>query len=156
VTSAEVQLPAARGRLPGQARALFGDFIEGRWEQARRKLHEDMRGHVDIVGRIADGWADPASPVGGSRRLGAPSTRQFGDYTVVELPLTFNAGEGLGRVALDQEGKVDGLSMQRPRCHRLDPRHVRIVVHGVPAVRDLITAGRPHRSRRQPRLVSNP
>jgi hypothetical protein len=48
--------------LPGQATALFGDFIEGRWEQARRKLHEDMRGHVDIVGRVADGWADPASP----------------------------------------------------------------------------------------------
>lgn len=139
-----------------RARALFGDFTEGRWEQARGKLHQDMRGHVDVVGRIAHGWAHTASHAGGFERVGEPSARQFGDYTLVELPLTFKAGEGLGRVALDQEGKVAGLSVQYPRRHRLDPRPVRILARGIPGVRDLITVGRPRHARRLPRPVSNP
>jgi len=45
-----------------RARALFGDFTEGRWEQARGKLHQDMRGRVDVVGHIAHWWAHTASP----------------------------------------------------------------------------------------------
>jgi len=138
-----------------RARLLFGDFTEGRWEQARAKLHEDMRGQVDVVGHIAHWWAPTTSAVGGFERMGEPSARQFGDYTVVELPLTFKAGEGLGRVALDQEGKVAGLSVQCPRRHRLDPRPVRILAHGIPEVRDLIEVGRPRHARRLPRPVSN-
>lgn len=119
--------PAAADR----ARALFGDFIEGRWEERRGEFLENMRGHVD-VGRIAHGWAQAASSVGGFKRMGEPSARQFGDYTVVEVPLTFKAGAGLGRVALDHEGKVAGLSVQCPRRGRLDPRPVRIFVYGIP------------------------
>jgi hypothetical protein len=134
-----------------RARALFGDFTEGRWDQARAKLHEDMRGQVDVVGRIAHGWASTASPVGGFERVGEPSASQLGDYTVVELPLTFQAGEGLGRVALDQDGKVAGLFMQCPRRRRLDPRPVRILTRGIPEVRDLIRVGRPRHARRLPR-----
>lgn len=144
-------MPHVPPDAPGRARALFDDFTDGRWEQARGKLPKDMRGHVDVVGRIAQGWAHIASPIGGFERVGEPSARQFGDYTVVELPLTFKADEGLGRVALDQEGKIAGLSMQYPRRHRLDPRRVRILAHGVPRVRDLITVGRPRHARRLPR-----
>lgn len=47
-----------------RARALFGDFIEGRWEQARGEFHEDMGGHLDVR-RIALGWAHTASSAGG-------------------------------------------------------------------------------------------
>lgn len=137
-----------------RACALFGDFTEGRWEQARGKLHQDIHGHPDVIGGIAHGWAHTASPVGGFERVGQPSARQFGDYTLVELPLTFNAGDGIGRVALDQEGKVTGLSVQYPRRHRLDPRPVRTLVRGIPEVTDLITLGRPRRARRLPRPVT--
>lgn len=129
-----------------RACALFGGFIEGRWEETRGEFHEHIRGHVD-AGRIAQGWALAASSGGGFERVGEPSARQFGEYTVVEFPLTFTAGEGTGRVALDQDGKVAGLSVQYPRRHRLDPRPVRILVHGIPAVTDLITLGRPRRAR---------
>jgi hypothetical protein len=139
-----------------RARALFGDFTEGRWEQARAKLHQDIRGGGDVVGRIADAWANPASPGGGLKGVGQPSTCQFGDYTLVELPLTFKAGEGFGRVALDQHGKVAGLSVQYPRRHRLDPRPVRTLGRGIPAVTDLIMIGRPRHARRLPRPVPNP
>ena len=138
-----------------RARALFGDFIEGRWEQTRGEFHENIRGHVD-TGRIAHGWAQAASSAGGFERVGEPSARQFGDYTVVEVPLTFKAGECLGRVAFDQEGKVAGLSVQCPRRRRLDPRSIRVFVHGIPGVMDLITLGRPGRARRPPRPGSHP
>lgn len=136
-----------------QARALFGDFTEGRWEQARDKLHHDMRGPVDVVGHIADRWAGTAGPTGGFERVGEPSARQFGDYTLVEVPVTFKAGQGLGRVALDQQGKVAGLSVQYPRRRRLDPRPVRTLVHAIPAVTDLIAVGRPRHPRRLRRFV---
>jgi hypothetical protein len=132
-----------------RARELFSDFAQGRWEQARGRLHPDMRGRVDVVGRIAGWWAPAGSAVaGGLARVGEPSARQFGDYTLVDVPVTFTAGEGFGRVALDQDGAVAGLSLHYPRRHRLDPRPVRILVHGIPATRDLITVGRPRRGRR--------
>jgi hypothetical protein len=67
-----------------------------------------MRGHVD-TGRIARGWTTSASSFGGFVRMGEPSARQSGDYTLVEVPLTFRAGEGLGRVALD-------LTARSPAC----------------------------------------
>jgi Protein of unknown function (DUF3887) len=137
-----------------RARALFGDFIEGHWEETRGEFHENMRGRVD-AGRIARGWAHAASSVGGFERVGEPSARQFGDYTVVEVPLTFKAGEGIGRVAFDQEGKVAGLPVQCPRRRRLDPRPVRIFVDGIPGVTDPITLGRPRRARRPPPPGSN-
>jgi hypothetical protein len=104
-----------------RARALLGDFIEGHWEQTRGEFHNNIRGHLDS-GRIAHGWDHATSSGGGIMRIGEPSARQFGDYTVVDVPLTFNAGQGLGCVALDQQGKVAGLSMQYPRRSRLDPR----------------------------------
>jgi len=138
-----------------RARELFGDLIEGRWEERRAEFDGTLRSHVD-VGRIAHGWATAVSPAGGFKRLGEPSAHQFGDYTVVEVPLTFSAGEGIGRVALDQEGKVAGLSMQYPRRGRLDPRPVRTFLHGIPGVIDLITLGRPRRARHPPRPVSKP
>jgi Protein of unknown function (DUF3887) len=138
-----------------RARALFGDFAEGRWQEASGEFHENMLAKAD-VGRIAHGWANAVSPAGGFERLGEPSARQFGDYTVVEVPLAFKAAGGLGRVALDQQGKVAGLSVQCPRRRRLDPRPVRIFVHAIPGATDLITPGRPRRARRSPRPGSGP
>ena len=138
-----------------RARALFDDFIEGRWEQTRGEFHQNMRSHLDS-GHIAHGWDHAANSGGGVKRIGDPSARQFGDYTVVDVPLTFSAGEGLGRIALNPEGKIAGLSMQYPRRGRLDPRPVRIFVHGIPGVTDLITLGWPRRARRPPHPGSKP
>jgi hypothetical protein len=139
----------------GRARALVGDFTEGRWEQTRGEFHKNIRGHLDS-GSIAHGWDHAASSGGRVKRIGEPSARQFGEYTVVDVPLTFNTGEGLGRVALDHAGKVAGLSMQYPRRGRLDPRPVRTFVHGIPAVTDLITLGRPRRARHRRAPSTNP
>jgi hypothetical protein len=131
-----------------RGRAVFGELIEGRWEQTRGKLRQDIRGHADTGQLIALEWAP--------ERAGEPSARQFGEYTVVELPLTFNAGEGTGRVALDQEGRIAGLFLQCPRRGRLDPRVVRTLLFGIPEARELLRRGRPHRFPRPARPASNP
>jgi hypothetical protein len=106
-----------------QARALFGDLIAGRWEKARQEFDVIMRGHADAE-RVARGWTHVAGPAGGFERMGAPSARQAGDYTVMDVPLTFGAGEAIGRVVLNGDGKVAGLSLEYPHRRRLDPRPV--------------------------------
>lgn len=132
-----------------RARALFGDFIEGRWDQARG----EFRGHLG-ADRLARAWAHAPSPAGGFDYAGEPSARQVGEYTLVDLSLTSAAGEGIGRIALDQDGKVAGLTVQYPRRHRLDPRRVRIFVHGPPGVTDLLMHGRPRRARRSAPVIN--
>jgi hypothetical protein len=67
-----------------RARALFGNFIEGRWEETRGEFHENIRGRLD-AGRIAHGWAHMASSAGGFERVGESFARQFGEYIVVEI-----------------------------------------------------------------------
>ena len=106
---------------------LFGDLIEGGWEKARREFDVNLRGHVD-VDRIARGWTHVADSLGSFERMGAPSAQQSGDYTVVDVPLTFGAGEAIGEVVFGHDGKVAGLLLEYPRRHRLDPRRVHTFV----------------------------
>ena len=107
-----------------RARTLFADLIAGRWEKARGEFDVSMRGHTDAE-RIAHGWTQVAGPAGSFARMGAPSARQSGEYTTVDVPLTFGAGKALGRAILNRDGKVAGLSLEYPHRHRLDPRRAR-------------------------------
>jgi hypothetical protein len=93
------------------------------------------RGHVD-VDQIARGWAHLADSAGHFESMGAPDARQSGDYTVVAVPLIFESGDAIGRVVLDHDRKVAGLTWQYPRRRRLDPRRVRVfeVGNGSPEV----------------------
>lgn len=112
-----------------RARALFGDLIEGRWEKAYQEFDVGTRGHVD-VNQIARGWTHLADSAGRFESMGAPDARQSGDYTVVAVPLTFQSGDAIGRVVLDHDRKVAGLTWQYPRRRRLDPRRVRVFTVG--------------------------
>ena len=91
-----------------RARALLGDLIKGHWEQARRDFDAGLRGHAD-ADRIARGWTNVTRPAGSFEGLGTPAARQSGSYTVVSVPLTFQAGDATGRVILGRDGKVTGL-----------------------------------------------
>jgi Protein of unknown function (DUF3887) len=121
-----------------RARVLFGDLVEGRWEEAHRDFDVSLR--VD-VGRIARGWTSVAGSAGSLERMDAPSARQSGGYTVVDVPLTFGAGNAAGRVVFDRDGKVTGLSLEYPRRRRLDPRRVRAFVLQNPEVARLRLLG---------------
>ena len=92
---------------------LFGDLVEGRWEKADGELDATLRGQV-FTDRFAPVWAKVVDSAGSFERIDAPSARQFGDYTAVDVPLAFAAGGAMGEVVFDQAGKVAGLALEFP------------------------------------------
>jgi hypothetical protein len=91
-----------------RACVLFSDLIEGRWEKVDVEFDASLRGQVDL----ARGWATVADSAGSFERIDAPSARQFGGYTLVDVPLAFAAGGAIGEVVFDQDGKVAGLALE--------------------------------------------
>jgi hypothetical protein len=84
--------------------------------------------------QIARGWTNVTHPGGSFKGMGAPAARQSGGYTVVSVPLTFQAGDATGRVVLSRDGKVTGLTLniradvgltqgQIPRTPPVDTRY---------------------------------
>jgi hypothetical protein len=118
---------------------LFGELTEGRWEQARGEFDMTMRRRLD-PDRIARGWTHVASAAGRFEGIGALATRRSGNYTLVLVPLTFGNGKAIGRMVLNRDGEVAGVSLEFPRRRRLDPR----TVHGFgiknPEIGDLLHA----------------
>jgi hypothetical protein len=112
-----------------RARSLFGDLIQGGWESVRTEFDPSMRDQPD-AGRIARACANAAESGGRFEGTGTSSARLSGDYAVVDVPLIFGAGSGIGRMVVDREGKVTGLRLEYPRRRRLDPRRVHIFVLG--------------------------
>jgi hypothetical protein len=111
-----------------RVRSLFGDLGEGRWEKARREFDANVR-HAD-ADQLARGWTNVTRPGGSFKGIGASAARQSGDYTVVSVPLAFQAGDAAGRVVLGRDGKVVGLALEYPRRRRLDPRRVHVFTVG--------------------------
>ena len=91
-----------------RAVAIFTDIAAGRWEAARTDFSDRMSEAVS-AGRLADGWATTAALIGRFEGMGDPVATALGENTVVDLPLSFEAGEGNGRVTFDADGKVAGL-----------------------------------------------
>ena len=57
-------------------------------------------------------WSSTAALVGRYERMGEPLVYQVNEATVVDLPLFFEAGDWIGRVAFDAEGRVTGLLLR--------------------------------------------
>jgi hypothetical protein len=103
--------PMSRAVLPGAtdtAIMIFADMAAGRWEEARRDFGETMRTRLDAE-RLAAGWAQTIGMIGSFERMGEALAYPAADFTVVDIPLHFEAGERTGRVSLDRDGKVVGL-----------------------------------------------
>jgi hypothetical protein len=93
-----------------RACVLFSDLIEGRWEKVDGELDASLRGNVDL----AREWATVADSAGSFERIDTPSARQFGSYTLVDVPLAFAAGGAIGEVVFDRADKVAGLALEFP------------------------------------------
>jgi Protein of unknown function (DUF3887) len=106
---ASTVLPGATGR----AVALITELTEQRWDQVRRDFTPTMATRLDAAG-IAAAWAQTTGLVGSYEEIGEPLARALGDYTVVDVPLTFEAGEMVGRVSYDTAGQVAGLYILDP------------------------------------------
>lgn len=103
--------PMDRAVPPGladRAVAVFAAQAEGRWDDVLADFDENMRGKLDAA-RLAAGWARTIAMIGGLEGIGDPFAFRADDYTVVNIPLHFEAGEASGRVTFDLAGKIAGL-----------------------------------------------
>lgn len=113
-------VPMAAAIMPGageKALALLAEMVNGDWTAASRDFAPVMAEKLDPSG-LAESWARVAGMVGGYERTGDPLIRQLGDYTVVDVPLSFEAGELVGRISFDNESRVSGLFFLRPEAAR--------------------------------------
>ena len=104
-------VPMAEEILPGAAEhaaVLLADVAEQRWEQATSGFDQRMAKALDARG-LAAAWAQVIGLAGTYQGMGEPVAHQAGDYTVVDVPLRFEAAEMTGRVSYDHAGQVAGL-----------------------------------------------
>lgn len=103
--------PMVEAMVPGAAQrgeSLFADLVTGRWAEVCRSFGDELAGKIDADG-LARAWAVQIGQVGQFERMGRPSAYPAGDYTLVDIPLFFEAGERTGRVTFDCAGQVAGL-----------------------------------------------
>jgi Protein of unknown function (DUF3887) len=103
--------PMNRTVLPGaedRAIEIFDHLAAGRWAAAGADFGERMRERLDPE-RLAAGWARTSGLIGQFERMGVPTARSDGEFTLVDVPLFFEAGDANGRVTFDRHGKVAGL-----------------------------------------------
>jgi hypothetical protein len=91
-----------------RAAALLADVAEQRWDQATSGFDQRMAKALDARG-LAAAWAQVVGMAGEYQGMREPVAYQVGDYTVVDVPLRFEAAEMTGRVSYDQAGQVAGL-----------------------------------------------
>ena len=96
-----------------RAVSLFALLAAGQWEAARADFDATMTAQLP-ADRLADNFATVVSMVGEFQHTGAPHSRREGAYTVVDVPLAFEAGDMTGRVAFADSGEVAGLFILDP------------------------------------------
>jgi hypothetical protein len=104
-------VPMAEEILPGaaeRAAGLLADVAEQRWAEATSDFDQRMAKALDAR-RLAAAWAQVIGAAGEYQGMGEPVAHQAGDYTVVNVPLRFEAAELTGRVSYDRAGQVAGL-----------------------------------------------
>jgi hypothetical protein len=102
-------LPDAADR----AKALFSDWSEGHYDQVVAGFDTTMTAQLP-VDQLTAAWTQVRGLVGSYERMGEPLVRRLGGYTVVDIPLTFAAGQMKGRVSYNGEGQVSGLFIVTP------------------------------------------
>jgi hypothetical protein len=102
--------------LPGaaeRAAALFADIMDGRYEQARHDFDDTLREALDVA-KLGDDLALVVEMVGSYEGMGEPFAKAHGEFTVVDVPLRFEAGEMIGRISFRADGAIAGLFVLRP------------------------------------------
>lgn len=87
---------------------IFTALAAGEWESVSTCFDEQMAAGLPAE-KLADTWAAVVGAVGAFERVGEPFVRRQGDFTVVDLPLAFEAGDMAGRVSFHGDGRVAGL-----------------------------------------------
>lgn len=104
------EMEPARPGAAEHAVGLLTALAAGRWEEVRRDFDDTMTELLD-ADKIAAVWAQLAGALGAYERMDAPFARRFGDLSVVDVTLHFEAGEAVGRVSYDRADRVAGLRL---------------------------------------------
>lgn len=100
----EPVLPDAGDR----ALRLLGDLTSGHWAAVCATFDASVAAKLDAAG-LAAAWAQLIGLAGRYERHGPASVFQAGDYTVVDVPLYFEAGERVGRISYSRDARVSGI-----------------------------------------------
>lgn len=95
-----------------RAVAILTDVLEDRMDAARPSFNAQvLEAFTDKV--RGDAMATVAGLVGAFEGFGDgdPFVRRVGDYTMVDIPLRYEAGDMKGRVSFDSDEKVAGLGI---------------------------------------------
>jgi uncharacterized protein DUF3887 len=96
-----------------RAEGLVAELVGCQWHEVRRDFDDRMQAAVgEDELRLA--WAQVAGTVGSYEGMGEPYARSTGDYTVVHMPLAFEAGERTVQVTYREDGQVAGLWIRPP------------------------------------------
>ena len=109
-------VPMSAAMLPGagpMAAGLLAALLDGRYDEVTPRFAAAVAERFPPAG-LAAAWSQVIGMVGVYQNMGEPLVRQMGDYTVVDIPLAFEAGEMKGRVAFNGDGQVSGLFVLRP------------------------------------------
>jgi hypothetical protein len=96
-----------------RAVALFVAYVEQRYDDLRRDFDDRMLASVHET-KLIDTWTNVAGMFGAYEGMGEPFVRPIARMTVVDVPLRFEAGDMVGRVAFHPDGKVGGFFVMRP------------------------------------------
>ncbi|MEV6646356.1 DUF3887 domain-containing protein [Amycolatopsis sp. NPDC051371] len=109
VSMTELKPPDAIHRAEG----LVAELVGCQWHEVRRDFDDRMQAAVgEDELRLA--WAQVAGSVGRYEGMGQPYARSTGDYTIVHMPLAFEAGERTVQVTYRDDGQVAGLWIRPP------------------------------------------
>ena len=92
----------------GRAILVFDLLREGRGKDVHIDFDETMQQAMTSE-QLGDVWAHVLTTVGAFEGNGEPTARRMGELTVVDVPLHFEAGEMVGRVALTEDNQIAGL-----------------------------------------------
>jgi hypothetical protein len=98
-----------------RATAVVSDVLEGRMDQARASFTDQVLAAFTDEAR-GETLATVAGLVGAFEGYGEgePFVRRVGDYTVVDIPMRYEAGDMKARVAFDSAEKVAGFFILLP------------------------------------------
>lgn len=102
-------LPDAASR----ASTIFDLISALQWDQVYSQFDETMKSQI-TVDKLAEGWATTAATAGAYESQGEPFVRGAEPFTIVDVPLAFEAGDMVGRVAFSASGEISGLFILTP------------------------------------------
>lgn len=87
-------------------------FVDGRFDDARATFDDRML-EACSVDLLADVREQVRSQVGEVQELGTPVVSVRDGYTVVNIPVALERGDGTSQIALDADGRVAGFFVRR-------------------------------------------